>query len=258
MEHDQLNDTHLRAVLGERPFRYFVQTGSTSDALMDWLKEQPDLPSGAVVFADEQTQGRGRLQRTWHTPPQQALAMSILLRPTLKPDYIQRITMLAGIAVAETLKSYAPEAIELKWPNDVLLNKRKVAGILTEAQWQDQRLDAVILGIGVNIRVDFQDTPLAETAISLESFTTIPVNRLEVIQQILNHLDENYKTVAEPTLLKKWRGLLSTLGQNVHITTQNSMIEGIATDVDDSGALVVVGADGNVQRILVGDVQHRA
>jgi BirA family biotin operon repressor/biotin-[acetyl-CoA-carboxylase] ligase len=115
------------------------------------------------------------------------------------------------------------------------------------------------LGIGINIRVDFTGTPLENIAISLEDFTQKSVNRLEVLAQLLKHIDKWYDHLTQPLLIQQWRAWLSTLGKTVKIQThENGTIEGIATDVTDSGALLVTNAQGEVQSVFVGDVLHTA
>jgi BirA family transcriptional regulator, biotin operon repressor / biotin---[acetyl-CoA-carboxylase] ligase len=253
---DMLTQADLELALGKRPFRFFERVGSTMDAAREWIAAEPNLPSGALVIADEQLAGRGRLNRTWHTPPGQALALSVILRPHLAPEQLQRITMLAGIAVAETLSELlVPDVIKLKWPNDVHLAGRKVAGILTEALWLGDQLQAVIVGIGINVRVNFMGTPLMDGAVSLEAFTSTPVNRASLTANILNQIDWWSGRVHEYALVEKWRGLLNTLGQSVQIQTSRGLISGVVDDVDASGALLICDENGQTHRVLVGDIQ---
>ena len=225
------------------------------DMAREWLSVEPDLPSYAVVIADEQVSGRGRLNRHWHTPAGQALAMSIILHPHLAPEHLQRITMATGVAAAETFNSrLIPGVIRLKWPNDVHLAGRKVAGILTEALWLGDQLQAVIVGIGVNIRVNFMGTSLVDGAVSLEAFTPESVSRATLAGDIIGHLERWMSKISEPILVNTWRTWLSTIGQTVNIHTANGIISGQAESVDDVGALLVRDNQNVLQRILVGDV----
>ena len=167
----------LRQALGQQPFRFYEHVTSTQDLARDWALADPDLPAGALVIAEEQTAGRGRQRRKWHTPPGQALALSMILRPTLVPEQLPRVTMLGGVAVAATLSPLLGDALALKWPNDVLIHGRKVCGILSEAIWEGDRLGPVVIGIGLNVRVDFSRTDLAGQATSLETELGHPVSR---------------------------------------------------------------------------------
>ncbi|MBI5929644.1 MAG: biotin--[acetyl-CoA-carboxylase] ligase [Chloroflexi bacterium] len=252
---DVLNEATLKEALQQHPFRFYKRVNSTMDMARDWLAAEPNLASGAVVIADEQFSGRGRLNRQWHTPAGQALAMSLILRPQLPPEHLQRVTMVAGVAVAETLNHLLiPGVIKLKWPNDVHLAGRKVAGILTEALWLGDQLQAVIVGIGVNVRVNFMGTPLMDGAISLEAFTSDPVFRPILAAEIIRHIENWVDKIVQPALLETWRAWLYTLGQTVNIHTANGIVTGIAENVDEVGALLIRDGHGIVQRILVGDV----
>lgn len=253
---DTLTQVGLESALGERPFRFFERVGSTMDAAREWIAAEPDLPSGAIVVADEQVAGRGRLNRTWHTPPGQALALSVILRPQLAPEQLQRITMMAGIAVAEALSELlVPDVIKLKWPNDVHLAGRKVAGILTEALWLGDQLQAVIVGIGINVRVNFMGTPLMDGAVSLEAFTSALVNRATLTASILHQIERWSGHIHQSALVETWRGLLNTLGQSVQIQTSRGVISGVVEDVDARGALLICDENGHTHRVLVGDIQ---
>ncbi len=253
MASDLLNQTVLAAALGERPFRYFDRVGSTNDVARQWAVD--GAPAGSVVIADEQTSGRGRLKRGWHTPPGQALAVSMVLRPALDPQELQRVTMLGGVAVVETLAGYlGQQNVALKWPNDVLGHGRKICGVLSEALWIGDELVAVILGMGVNVRVDFTGTALEHVAGSLEDFAPDAVNRIMLIQQLLERLDFWRGRISETLLVETWRAWLMTLGQRVKIQTQAGLVEGVARDVDKAGALLVRDDDGREQLVLAGDV----
>jgi BirA family biotin operon repressor/biotin-[acetyl-CoA-carboxylase] ligase len=181
--------------------------------------------------------------------------MSVILRTRIAPEKLQRVTMAAGVAVAESLSPLLiPDVIKLKWPNDVHLAGRKVSGILTEALWMGSELQAVIVGIGVNVRVNFMGTPLADGAVSLEAFTQETVSRALLTAEIINHLENWTGKISESILLDTWRTWLSTIGQAVNIHTANGIISGTAENVDDLGALLVRDSQGVVQRILVGDI----
>ncbi len=250
---DQPGSERLTQALGGRPLRYYDRIGSTNDAARDWALG--GAPAGAVVVADEQTSGRGRLARQWLTPPGQAIAFSVVLRPALDPARLQRVTALGGVAVCETLSSYAPrEKVGMKWPNDCLIDGRKVCGILAEALWVASRFEAVVLGIGINVRVDFRGTPLADTATSLEDHAMGAVNRAELVAQVLQRVDDWWDKLADPALVAAWRGWLVTLGQQVRIQTGQGVLEGRARDVDEAGALLVIDDGGREHRVLAGDV----
>ncbi len=248
---DQLNNERLQAVLQGRPFRFFQQISSTNNVAEKWLLE--NAPSGAVVIAEEQLSGRGRLSRKWHTPSHQAIAMSVIVRLAVDYRQLQRVTMAAGLAVAEALRNYT-SGVGLKWPNDVLLDSKKVGGILSEAQWIGDTLTGIIVGIGVNVRVPFANTDLATVATSLETHTSQLVDRAVLIEIILQNLDRWLDLLHSDKLLVAYRENLVTLGQQVSIKSAEKTIEGRAIDIDADGALLIERPDGTQQRAAVGDV----
>jgi BirA family biotin operon repressor/biotin-[acetyl-CoA-carboxylase] ligase len=245
------SDEQIAAVLGDRPFRFYETIDSTNDVAIKWLRE--GAPTGAVVLADEQTRGRGRLGRSWHTPPGSALAMSVILRPQI--DTLTRLSLLGALAVAEAVERIGVSGVGVKWPNDVQIDGGKVCGILPEAAWDDEVLAGVVLGIGVNFSVDFSDTELAGTAVSLEPVLGRTIDRFDLLARILARIDAWTSRLDDPALVDGWRGRLNMLGQPVRVMMPGDrVIAGTAETVDAEGALLVRAADGSVQRALVGDV----
>jgi BirA family biotin operon repressor/biotin-[acetyl-CoA-carboxylase] ligase len=254
---DHFTHDSLRAALGTRPFRFYEQVGSTQDLAREWALSQPPAPEGAVVIAEEQTAGRGRQGRVWYSPPASGIMCSIILRPHLMPEQLQRLTMTAGIAVAETLSAFLPGAITLKWPNDVLVRRKKISGILSEAIWIDNRPVAVIIGIGINVRTDFSGTEMADHATSLEVELGRSVDRHVILANLLGHMYTWYGRVDDPGLVETWRERLGTLGKRVTVYPQldrSSAFQGVAESVDENGALFVRLDSGERRRVLAADV----
>lgn len=256
---DLLTPDTLRAALGTRPFRFFDQVGSTQDIARDWALADPPAPEGAVVIAEAQTAGRGRQGRPWHSPPGGALLVSAIYRPVLAPEHLQRMTMAAGLALADVLRPLLGAAFALKWPNDGLIRGKKVCGVLSEAIWVGDRLAAVVVGIGLNVRVDFAGIDLAASATSLETELGYPVNRIALLTALLARLDHWAARASEADVVEAWRARLGTLGQRVivyPVEVQESapLFTGVAEGVDDVGALLVRLDTGEVRRVLAGDV----
>jgi BirA family biotin operon repressor/biotin-[acetyl-CoA-carboxylase] ligase len=247
-----LTEQRLREALGTRPLRFYARAGSTNDLAQQWALD--GAPAGAVVVAEEQVTGRGRFGRAWLAPAGTALLFSVILRPQIRAERLTRLTMVGALAVAETVMGMAPGQVRLKWPNDVWLAGRKVAGILPEAIWLGSDLQAVVLGIGVNVSVDFAGTPLADSATSIETVTGKHVDRAALLAAILGRIDGWTARLEEPALLETWRGWLETLGRRVTATAPGEQISGEALDVDDSGALLLRVDDGSVRRIASGEV----
>jgi BirA family biotin operon repressor/biotin-[acetyl-CoA-carboxylase] ligase len=255
--HDHFTPEYLRAALGERPFQFFEQVTSTQDIARDWALNDPQLPGGAVVIAEEQIAGRGRQGRVWLSPPDSSIMCSIVLRPHVLPEQLPRLMMVGGIAVAETLDPLIPGRVALKWPNDVLVQGRKISGILAEATWQGDHLGAVIVGIGINVRVDFGDSEIAPYATSLEAETGHAVNRHEILAILLQRVDHWSARVLEAGMVQAWRDRLGTLGKRITVYPKldgSDSYSGVAEAVEDNGALLVRTASGEMRRVIAADV----
>lgn len=246
MEYDS---SRLDAALAPRPIRYLPEVGSTNDVALDWLRQ--GAPSGAAVLADAQVQGRGRLGRRWHAPPGTALIVSVVLRPP--PEALGRLTMLGAVCIAETLEASGAADVDIKWPNDVRLGGRKICGILPEASWEGDRLTGVALGMGLNVRVNFDGTELADSATSLEAAIGEPVDRVELLARLLERVDDWSQRVDSTALFAAWKRRLSTIGQRVTVST--SAVQGIAEGVDAQGALLVRTDNGALERVIAGDIR---
>lgn len=235
----------LSLALRNRPFRFFESIGSTNDHALQWLREKP--AAGAVVLADEQTEGRGRMGRRWQTPPGQALALSYIFYPD--SAFMNRAGMLGAWSVARLLESLKIDDVGIKWPNDVYVGPRKISGVLPQAVWDSARLLGVVLGIGLNIRVRFDDA-LSLTALNLEDVLGRSVDRVLFLGELLNLLDEGARQLHTDPWFEDWRRRLTTLGRYARVGD----VEGIAEDVDRDGALLMRLSDGSMQRVLAGDV----
>ncbi|MCL4877972.1 MAG: biotin--[acetyl-CoA-carboxylase] ligase [Anaerolineae bacterium] len=246
-----LSQETLQEILRPRPVRYFASTESTNTEAIKWLAELPLIASGAVVVADEQTAGRGRYDRKWLTPPGSAIAMSMILR-TKRPA--QNVTILGAVAVSQVLEALLPGRVGIKWPNDVMIEGKKVCGILAEAVWHHEKMTAVVLGIGINLSVDFSGVMLPYTPTNLNEHLDTPVQRPQLIKNIAATIDQ---WMEEPTeaLHQAWKTRLVTLRQQV---TMERGVTGEAVDVDKDGALLVKTSDGKIERFLAGDVNSAA
>ncbi|MBC7870458.1 MAG: biotin--[acetyl-CoA-carboxylase] ligase [Chitinophagaceae bacterium] len=245
-----LTTPQLRQLIPSRAFQFFHRIDSTQNYALQWLRD--GAPSGAVVIADEQVMGRGRHGRTWHTPPGVALALSIILRPTI--DALPHVTMLGALAIAETLDGLGATDVGIKWPNDVHLNSKKVSGVLPEAVWEGDQLRGVVLGIGINVRVDFTDTELERSAISIEPALGIRIDRADLLVALLARIDAWAMKLGTIELYNGWKSRLNVLGQPMTMMDVNGLVKGTAEDIDPQGALLVRAADGTVHRVIAGDV----
>ncbi len=260
MTDDAFTEDRLRVALGARPFRFFQTIGSTQDEARAWAQSGVDLPAPdqphAVVIAEEQTAGRGRQGRAWMAPPGSSLMVSMILRPQVDPERLPQVVMAGAVAVHETLAPLVGSTLALKWPNDLLVDGRKLCGILAEATWLGDELAAVVLGIGLNVHTRFEGD-LAATATSLDSARGAFTDRLALLPALLAEVDRWTDLIGTPDLVQAWEARLGTLGKRVTVYPQldrRDPYQGIAERVDEFGALYVRLASGEVRRVLAADV----
>jgi BirA family biotin operon repressor/biotin-[acetyl-CoA-carboxylase] ligase len=259
---DRLTALELQPLLNThdlgRTLHYRDQVPSTNE--LAFRLAQEGALHGEVVVAEQQTRGRGRRGRVWTSPPGGNLYFSAILRPELPPQRAPELTFVAAVAVAQTLREAGAPGALIKWPNDLLIDGRKVAGILTELSAEPEQVHFVILGIGVNLNTRPSDFPpeVAEIATSLMHVRGRRVPRALFTAALLTRLEEWLDLHAEegfPTVQKAWRELTGTLGQEVLVKTERREFTGIAEDVDEAGALLVRTAQGT-ERVLAGDVEQ--
>lgn len=245
---NDLQGTRLQDVFPSRPLRFFERIESTNNIGLEWL--QAGAPDGALVIADAQTEGRGRLGRSWYAPPGTALLFTMVY--TAPRNLAVRSTMLGALAVAETLREMGVRGVGIKYPNDVQIARRKVCGVLAEAAWTDTV--GVALGIGVNVRVDFTGTPFEQTATSLETVLNRPVDRASLLQSIVARLDFWRVRLATDALPAAWHSYLNMLGEWVEVHTGGEVLRGIATDVAPDGSLILRDRHGVLRPVWAGDL----
>ena len=259
---DVLHADDLLARLGSsrvigRDIRVFQETTSTNDVVerlgLDGVAE------GIVVFAERQTAGRGRLGRQWISPAGCGLWFSVLLRPKLAPMATTQLTVASAVAVARGIQSQTPLLPQIKWPNDILLNGRKVCGILTELSAELDRVHHVTLGIGLDVNQTKEELPpelrAIATSLRLESGRSWP--RADIALAILKELDSLYAQIGAGKFAKisdEWAARCTTLGERVRIRLGDRVFRGTAEALDDEGALLIRTEHGRLERILGGDV----
>ena len=237
---------------------HYTAIGSTNDRARELAAL--DTPEIALVVADEQLAGRGRQGRSWYTPPGTALAFSLLTRPAIAAQHAMRLTMLAGLAAVEGIERATGLQLDLKWPNDIVFHGenhwRKVGGILTECAFQGDDIAHAVIGIGLNVNVDFsQQIELRESATSLMHLAGREIDRRTVLKAVVAAFVGRYAWIADAARVRgAWAARLINLRQNIRVNLNNQVIEGYAEGVDDDGALLLRTADGQRQRLLSGDV----
>ena len=214
---------------------------------------------GDIVIAEAQTRGRGRLGRQWQSPPFANLYFSVILRPSLPAANAPQITLMSAVALAETVDQFISQTTTIKWPNDILVDGKKLAGILTEASCDSAGLQYVILGIGVNLNYRFETMPeeIRQRAISVAELTGKSVRREGFFERLIQALDRCYGELEErgfARLASRWEAHFSLRGRKVRVESGGQSISGTAIGIDHDGALIIEEARGTRHRVIAGDV----
>lgn len=233
---------------------YYPRLTSTMEVARQ--EAQRGAAEGTVILADEQTAGKGRLKRAWLTPSGN-IALSIILHPAL--SYLPSLIMLASLAVFRSIEAVTGLKSQIKWPNDVLINGKKVSGILIESDVMGDTVNYSIIGIGVNVNLRVADFPeIQPIATSLSQELGSDASRLSVIRQLLVEIEGLYLALSGgESIFEEWRDNLVTLGKRVKVTAEQTIYEGLAESVALDGSLLVRGPDGSLSKIVVGDVTLR-
>jgi len=229
---------------------------------------------GTVVVAECQTAGRGRLGRMWDSARNKGIYMSIVLRPEVAPEDVQIITIAASIAVAEAIRDITGMEAAIKWPNDIILDGKKVCGILTEMSSEMEKVNFLVVGIGLNVNHSREDFPeeLANTATSLRIYAeqnstgTAPaeldfrLNRSSLVKAVLTEMENVYCMVNNGNtdeVVRQWKEYSVTLGKEVLITSKSAEYRGFAKDITKDGRLIVDCSDGVTREVMSGEVKVR-
>lgn len=257
-----MDNNTLRRKLNRVPLsdlRAFDSIGSTNDEALEWVDQ--GAPDFSLVIADEQTKGRGRFDRKWVTKPGSSLAFSLILIPTeAEKEKISLFAPLCGIAVWQALWDQFNLTAEIKWPNDILLNRQKCAGILVEAAWKGNDIRGVVLGIGINISpasippMEHQMFP----PICIETALGEPVDRLDLLAAVLNAIHEWRPLLGSQAFFNYWQEHLAFKGESVRIEqSPKPSIIGVVKGIDNTGRLLLTLPDGKEKAISIGDVHLR-
>lgn len=218
---------------------------------------------GMVIIADQQTAGKGRLGRSWESPPGTGIWLSIVLRPEISPPEAPFITILAALAVARALEKTVGITPGIKWPNDIVLEKAKVCGILTEMSAEMERINYIIVGIGINVNQDIFDFPeeIRDKATSVKTVVGHTVDRKAIVMKVLEYFEKFYFSAlqegSKKKLVEEYRQYSLTLGSQVKVICQNQTITGKALDITEKGELIVQTENGEKITVFSGEVSVR-
>jgi BirA family biotin operon repressor/biotin-[acetyl-CoA-carboxylase] ligase len=254
---DRLTEVELKwqlktDIIARKVYSY-KETASTNDTAHNLATHGEK--EGSVVIAESQTAGRGRMGRKWASPKSKGAYFSIILRPDILPKEVSSITLISALSVAKTIREMTNLAAFIKWPNDVLINNQKICGILTEMNAETDKINFVIIGIGININTKKELLPKGATSI-MEEYDA-EMSRVDVVRGIFKNLDKYYRLfksgrIAE--IIKEYKEFSNFLGTRIQVAHHDAKIEGYAIDVDRDGALILRMDSGLNERVLAGDV----
>jgi BirA family transcriptional regulator, biotin operon repressor / biotin---[acetyl-CoA-carboxylase] ligase len=211
---------------------------------------------GALVITDHQTDGHGRSNRKWYSEPSKNLTFSVIVQPTIAPERLGGLSLYAGLSVAEAIEEIASLRPTCKWPNDILLNGKKICGILSEAIFEYNQLKGVVIGIGINVNQRVFPAELQSTASSLTLETNQEYDCIALLSSVLERMERNYQLVQSAQMdqvFESWKQYTTMFGQMISVHQTENIITGIAARLDDDGGLILLTSNGE-QKILAGDI----
>lgn len=254
-----LNESSLKSLLHNKIIGKNLIVLDSVNSTNDYLKKlgNEGCENGTVVAAREQTRGKGRLGRTWQSKKDDGIAFSVLLRPNVAPSEVSSITPLAGLAVCKAIREYTKLDCVIKWPNDIIIGRKKLVGILTEMSAEFDAVEYVITGIGINVDHTSFPEEIAFKATSLLLETGRHIDKNEFLACVLEHLENEFvKNNLEltPTALSEYTDLCATVGRSVTFQRGTRRISGMAVGVSEHGELKVMMSDGTISLVNSGEV----
>jgi len=236
----------------EAHIHYFSELSSTMDTAKDLARK--NCPDFTVVIAGRQTEGRGRLNRQWLSDDG-GLYFTLVLRPEIPVPMSSRVNFLASLTLARVLREMYQIEANVKWPNDILVDDRKLSGMLSELEAEADRVFFINIGMGINVNND--PAGVQPQAISLKKMVGREVSRIRLLSRFLDEFENRLKNADFENVISEWKQYTNTLQRPVRIVTRREVSEGLAVDVDENGALIVKLADGSFKKIIYGDCFHQ-
>lgn len=232
------------------------------DSTNEWAKKlgKEGAAHGTLAVAEYQSAGKGRLGRRWTAPSGSSVMMTILLRPDFEPQYAPMLTVVMGLSVAQAAERMGVET-SIKWPNDVVVSRKKICGILTEMSVEEGKIRYVVIGVGINVNLDTLPEELADKATSLYLETGKTYDRNEMVSYVMERFEENYERFVKSgdlsLLQEDYNRMLANYGQPVRVLDPLAPYEGIARGINQKGELIVEKTDGTVVNVSAGEVSVR-
>jgi len=243
---------------GQKEIAHFHKTTSTNIEAIKLADK--NFPEGSIVVAENQSSGRGRKGRNWFSAEKQGIYISIILRPAIPPALAPRLTLVTAVALAKTLISETGLDAKIKWPNDVLINNKKIAGILTEMYTEVDSINHIIMGLGLNVNTPVSGFPndIKDIATSVLIETGAEFPRIKLLQSFLQNYEYYYEIFKEnkfAIILKEFKSLSNIIGKKIRVTTINRELTGIATDISEEGLLEIKTGNNKFEKIITGDIE---
>lgn len=246
------------AYIGQKIY-YFPELGSTNIIAKEKaLRREEGVNEGTVIIAERQSAGKGRLGRKWFSP-EGGICLSIILYPRLSPSYITRITLMTAVAVVKSIERCAKIKTQIKWPNDILINNKKVCGILTEMSAELDMINWVVVGVGINANISQGEFPedIKDNSASLKEILGEKISRVRLVQIFLEEFEKCYELLKRMDIsstLKEWKSYSHTLGKKIKVDIREKVVTGEAIDISEEGALILRKEDGKLIKIIFGTI----
>ena len=246
--------------LGKGYIAYYTETDSTN--IRARALAMAGAAEGSIVIAETQTAGKGRRGRPWFSPSEKGIYISIIVRPAIPPSETPKLVLLSSVTVAELLRSRTSLKTEIKWPNDVLVNGKKIAGILLEVGTEMDAVDYGIVGLGLNVNIPSGSFPddIKDSATSLLIESGKHTSRVRLVQDYLMLFEKYYEQLRSghsDEIVATWKELTDIVGRRITLDLSGRIYSGDVTNVDDNGALMITDLMGNTHRVFSGDVTYR-
>jgi len=253
MTSDEIKADLNTKIIGQKVV-FYTETTSTNDIALELAGKGAD--EGTLVIADSQTMGKGRRNRKWLAPAGTSILASLILCPLIELSQINKIVLITAISIVYAIRNVTHLPALIKWPNDVVINSKKIAGILAETKTEKNSVSYIVVGFGINVNVPKISFPeeIADIATSLSIESGCEISRIYLLQEILRQIESRYLKLDNDSFLDEWKNLSATIGRQVQIEYPDSIKTGLALDIDENGALTIKLNTGEIQRIVNDDI----